>query len=229
MKTEDHRLGQAIQSMLRTLGLEIRGTGGEDGTDWQVSAETLETVLAHWNGVSEKVARNMVEAYGLPNEATPSRLIWFNNGIWKRTIVYRDEVPHNFPAPHVDVLEQVIDYQVPLEKLAEIAAFDGSIIVERTRGEVAVRCDMEGKNILALNMTHEIVIGKRTAEDARKFLAQTGAHYIMDKSSRYTAKLLFDIPNKTADPDKSMLGSMIGKMAEAAVDKLRGADSDPAG
>lgn len=29
------------------------------------------------------------------------------------TIVYRDEVPHNFPKPHTDVLELFVDYRVP--------------------------------------------------------------------------------------------------------------------
>lgn len=40
-----------------------------------------------------------------------------------RTIVYRDEVPHNFPKPHTDLLEQFIDYQVPPDKTDELARY----------------------------------------------------------------------------------------------------------
>ena len=59
--------------------------------------------------MSQKSANQMIDKYGPPNEAIASRLIWYNNGPWKRTIVYRDEVLHNFPQLHSDVLEQFID------------------------------------------------------------------------------------------------------------------------
>jgi hypothetical protein len=38
--------------------------------------------------------------------------------------------------------------------------FDGSILVDRTRGEVAARCDSEAANVLGLNMVQELVMGK---------------------------------------------------------------------
>ena len=60
----------------------------------------------------KRLGDQTISKYGAPNEATASRLIWYNTGPWKRTIVYRDEVPHNFPKPHTDVLEQFIDYHV---------------------------------------------------------------------------------------------------------------------
>jgi hypothetical protein len=85
----------------------------------------------------------IIKKYGRPTKRTPSRLIWYDNGPWKRTVVYRHEIPHNFPQPHTDVVEQFIDYHVPPEKFSELAKFDGSLIVERTAGEVSARCDME--------------------------------------------------------------------------------------
>src|SRR4028118_1562693 len=96
-----------------------------------------------------------------------SRFIWYNSGPWKRTICYRDEVPHHFPNPHSDVVECVIDYRVPPEMFSELAHFDGSVIVERTKGEVSARCDMEAANFLALNLMHKIVTGELNAEQAR--------------------------------------------------------------
>jgi hypothetical protein len=37
-------------------------------------------------------------------------------------VLYRDEVPHNFPKPHTDVLEQFIDYRVPVDKCAGVGS-----------------------------------------------------------------------------------------------------------
>jgi pimeloyl-ACP methyl ester carboxylesterase len=52
----------------------------------------VEQLIAGWGATPKKVVHTTIEKYGPPNEATPSRLIWFNTGPWKRTIVYRDEV-----------------------------------------------------------------------------------------------------------------------------------------
>lgn len=50
---------------------------------------------------------------------------------------------------------------VPPEKYEEVAGYDGSVIAERTKGELAARCDMEEANHVALNLAHEIVTGER--------------------------------------------------------------------
>lgn len=100
--------------------------------------------------MAKTAASEMIDKYGPPNEAMESRFIWYNKGRWKRCTVYRDEIPHHFRNPHSDVLEGVISHEVPLEKLSELAKFDGSIVVKRTKGEVISRCDMEAANFLAL-------------------------------------------------------------------------------
>jgi hypothetical protein len=38
--------------------------------------------------------------------------------------------------PHADSIESFIDYHVPVEKFTPIAQFDGSVMTERTSGEV---------------------------------------------------------------------------------------------
>ena len=50
---------------------------------------------------------------------------------------------HHWPTPHTDFLTQYIDYRVPPQQAHLVAMFDGSILVDRTRGEVAARCDSE--------------------------------------------------------------------------------------
>jgi hypothetical protein len=53
-------------------------------------------------------------------------------------------VDHYFPVRHPDVLEQAVHYRVPTDKFDELAAYDGSVIVERTKGEISARCGKEG-------------------------------------------------------------------------------------
>ncbi|CAA9269215.1 MAG: hypothetical protein AVDCRST_MAG93-2555 [uncultured Chloroflexia bacterium] len=91
---------------------------GEQPTSTIVDMQTVDTIVASWPTMSQAGVKEIVGKYGPPNEATDSRLIWFNNGPWKRTICYRDEVPHHFPNPHSDVVESFIDYRVPPENSA---------------------------------------------------------------------------------------------------------------
>lgn len=157
------RLKTAAIGMASNIKLHATGSGGEKGVSEVADIEEVEKIIKDWPTMSKKSVEQTVKAYGPPNEVAPSRLTWYYNRPWKRTVVFRDEIPHDFPQPHSDVIEQFIDYQVPPEKFSEIAKFDGSVIVERTKGEVSARCDMEAANILALNMMHEIATGKKNS------------------------------------------------------------------
>ncbi|MEW9672783.1 hypothetical protein [Ammoniphilus sp. 3BR4] len=162
----------------------------------------IDKVLSHWQPKPLEGAKKMIQKYGLPQEATASRLIWYNNGPWKRTIVYRDPVPHNFPTPHIDFLEQVINYRVPVGLFDEIAMFDGSVYPDRTKGEVSAKCDKEPMNFLSLNLLNDIVTRRRDVANARMFYAQTAANFMKHNiTSPYTEGLLFTPPSNTGDPD----------------------------
>jgi hypothetical protein len=180
-------------------------------------------MISDWNAMSKQAAHLTIEQYGYPNEATQSRLIWYNNGPWKRTIVYRDEIPHDFPQPHTDVIENFINYRVPPEMFSELARFDGSVIVERTRGEVSSRCDMEAANILALNLMNDIVTGKTTAEEARKTYCEVTSAFMMNRPAPYAERLQFPLPtDSTLDSDQVMIGgAMLHQSIEKAKDMVR--------
>ena len=79
---------------------------------------------------------------------------------------------HAFPAPHIDSVESVLDYRVPPEQVSALAAFDGSVIVERTAGEVSARCHDEQANLLALNLVHDLVTGAKDVQEARAYYAE---------------------------------------------------------
>ena len=65
-----------------------------------------------------------------------------------------------------------IDYRVPPELAHLILQFDGSILVDRTWGEVAGWCAAEAANVLGLHMVHELVTGKPSVEEARHLRAE---------------------------------------------------------
>jgi hypothetical protein len=68
--------------------------------------------------------------------------------------------------------QSFIDYRVPPEKITPLAEFDGSVVVERTAGEVSARCHDEQANFLALNLMQDVVTDRRTVADARAYYAK---------------------------------------------------------
>jgi hypothetical protein len=71
---------------------------------------------------------------------------------------------------HPDYLEQTINYKVPLDLVDDVIKFDGSIIIDRTKGEVCARYDKEPMNFLALNLMHDIADKKADCSKRSKIL-----------------------------------------------------------
>ncbi len=99
--------------------------------------------LQGWPPRTVTLGVELVKKYGPPNETASRQITWFHNGAWKRTVLWRDGVKHNFPKAHEDVLEQTVDYKVPADKVADLLTYNGSLVVDRTRGELSVHCDSE--------------------------------------------------------------------------------------
>lgn len=90
---------------------------GTRGTKNKINKENVQEIIQDWPLLSKEVTNTMMKYYGEPNTATETQITWYYNGPWKRTTVYKDGYPHDFPEPHTDMLEQVINYHVPAEKL----------------------------------------------------------------------------------------------------------------
>ena len=215
-----------VETLIKTKASAIhKRIGGDEapaGARYRVEPADVAAILADWPAAPKKVAQDILGRYGPPNEATPARLIWHNNGPWKRTVVTRDEALHKFPTPHTDYITQTIAYRVPVEKFVEIATFDGSCVPYRTTGEVSATCDNEAANFLSMNLMHDIVQGMRTVEEARTEFAEQTAAWAMNRPAPYTERLRFDVPADadTADPDES---AMAGAMAHQTVEKAKDA------
>lgn len=216
------RLGQATgNAVTHKLHGEHETAHGASRT---VDRSEVESVIVGWPEAPKTMAEQMMERYGSPNEMTPTKLFWYNNSPWKRTLLTSDIVTHNFPSPHSDFLTQYIDYNVPIDKFDDLANFDGSCIVDRTAGEVAARCDSEWANTLTMNLMHDIVTGKTYAEEAKKTYADQAAAYTMGRSAPYAEEFQFEVPRGgTEDPDESMMaGSMIKETVGKVKDVLTG-------
>jgi hypothetical protein len=163
-------------------------------------------ILDGWPEPSREAAQLVVDAHGEPHEATDSMLLWHDVGPWLRVVATRTFYEHQFPAPHIDSVESFLRYRVPPEKVSDLAAFDGSVVVERTAGEVSARCHDEQANFLALNLMHDIVTGRRTVEDARAYYAEEFLNARRGQPTPYMDGLRFSPSGAGgADPDVRVL------------------------
>jgi len=162
-------------------------------------------LIKGWPEESREAAQLVIDTYGEPHEATESMLTWHEVGPWKRVLASKVLFSHQFPAPHIDSVESVIDYRVPPEHFSALAVFDGSVIVERTAGEVSARCHDEQANFLALNLMHDIVTGAKSVEDARAYYAKEFLDARRKQPTPYMERLRFQPGTDTADADQRVL------------------------
>ncbi len=210
-----HRMRSHIRppAVVAFAALSLAGcASGASRTTRMESAGTLETALrttsamvASWPAKQRETVAVLTARYGEPTVMGDRMLAWYGTGPFVMTAVVRDEVPHNFPMPHPDYLTQTVKHSVPADKLADLYEYDGSVYYHRTRGELSAQCDVEEMNVLALNLAHDVITGKRTPADARAFFAKTAMAFKQgDKSSPYTKGLTFQPEPNAADPGKSI-------------------------
>ncbi len=188
----------------------------------RMNKSEIKSMIGNWPEASQLAAFEMMDKYGEPNETTASMLIWYNNGPWKRTVIYNVETKHIFPVDHVDVMEQFIDYKVPADKFDELAMYDGSVTVKRTDGEMSAKCDKEGANFLAINLAVDVINNKKTVEEARNFYAKTIKEFALEnKMSDYMKSFQFSMASKeTQDADKHAFSDEINMKITDAMKKM---------
>ena len=168
----------------------------------KASMAQMNRMMRGWPKASQEAVMFMTKKYGAPMHLNEHMALWGQTGQWKRTVVYNYEVNHQFPGPHTDVMQQWVNYRAPADKYSDLARYDGSVVPERTNGEISARCDKEAANFLALNLAHEIVTGKRSADDARKMYGEQIMKMKAGQSAPYTERLMFTpASGSTSDPD----------------------------
>lgn len=164
--------------------------------------EQLPASLRDWPVAARRAAEDVVSRYGLPNEVTDFQLIWHYNSPWKKTVVFREGTLHSFPKPHLDVVAQTVDYEVPIPKIEELIYFDSSIVIDVTKQEMTVHCASEAMNIMVLNLAHDIIIGQRDVDQARESLRHMAGSLRFNWSQEYGRKLNFDWRTRVRDREQ---------------------------
>jgi hypothetical protein len=162
------------------------------GRSERMTGAEVDRVAGNWSREHQDMIRTLREKYGEPHEATGSVIKWRDTGGFKYTKLMASSVDHDFPRPHKDRLEQGVQYRVPPDRASDLAAFNGSITFDRTKGILASRCDREEHNILALNLAHEVITGARSVEEARDMYARLVLNEDAREDREYLEALMFD-------------------------------------
>ncbi len=67
-----------------------------------VDRSAVDTIIAEWPARPRLGANVMIAKYGAPQEVTSEKLVWHNQGPYKRITVTARKNSHDFPRPHMD-------------------------------------------------------------------------------------------------------------------------------
>lgn len=157
------------------------------------TAQTPETIIRLWPDLSRKTARALIGKYGPPDAYGPNALAWRRNGPWDKTVVYGRSTRYARVDKEREILRQIIAYRVPDDKLEDLRRFDRRLVVDEVATEISFQSARESTNFLALNLADEIVHGRRTVAQARRFFRYTEELTLSGKSSKYTDGFLFRV------------------------------------
>ncbi len=186
--------------------VEVESEGRLEPTPMNATMNrSASAVVASWPMKPRETAMSMIEKYGEPDKMDDRILIWNDKGPYSKIVLVPDEQTHLFPVPHTDFLSHTVKVTIPNDKLDELAAFDGSLWFHRTRGEFTAQCDLEAHNNIALNLGHDIAMGKRTVEQGRtEYLRLAMAYKNGDRTDPYLMTLIFEPMPNAADPGMPM-------------------------
>jgi hypothetical protein len=190
-----------VSAIFVTILIVIACHSAYKATDFSV--RDVNSITDNWPANTKEASNHLINKLGLPDEITSTTLVWKDRGVWKKTVLMKEGIPHDWPMAHTDYLLQTINYKVPVDKVDELARFDGSVIVDRTKGTLSARCDKEEMNFLALNLAHDVIAGKKTVEEARDYFAKTAMRFKEgDTSNTLVQGLQFNLAqSETGDRD----------------------------
>jgi hypothetical protein len=191
-----------VSAIFVTILIVIACHSAYKATDFSV--RDVNSITGNWPANTREASNLLINKLGLPDEVTSTTLVWKDRGVWKKTVLMKEGIPHDWPMAHTDYLLQTINYKVPVDKFDELARFDGSVIVDRTRGTLSARCDKEEMNVLALNLANDIITGKTTVEEARDQFEKTAMRFKEgDTTNTLVRGLQFNV-SKTETGDRDM-------------------------
>lgn len=184
------------------------------------ATEKAQSLTKGWPDSSMTAAKEMVSKHGEPNETTSQTLIWRNVAPFKRIVVHRTVYNHRFPLLHQNALEHVVDYKAPENKVQDIWKYNGSIVLDRTKGEMSSFAENEAMNILALNLADDIMRGRTHHSTARVTFGKETLKHLNGEKTANTEVLKFGTQIQTADQGQTITNKIrwIGDPANKPAD-----------
>jgi hypothetical protein len=102
--------------------------------------------------------------------------------------------------------------------------FDGSILVDRTWGEVAGRCAAAAANLLGRHMVHELLTGNPSMEEPGTSEQTTVA--CLGRDAPYAERLLFEVPQGGTEDlaGSTLAGAVLQQLAGRRKDAVTGGE-----
>lgn len=172
-----------------------------------VNVEASEKAVSLTNGWPESsvtAAKEMITKYGDPTETTSDSLIWKYPAPFKRIIVHKEIFSSRFPLLHQTSLEHVVDYNAVDSKIDDVWNYNGSVVLNRTKGEMSASGENEAMNILSLNLANDIMHGRLSADGARIRHGKETMNYLNGNRTAYTQTLSFGNQINTTDTGESI-------------------------
>lgn len=206
-------LGLALLMASCTMFKEQRYSGAQTGSNERNVQTEHKNKEAHdkaasltsgWPESSITAAKEMVSKYGEPAEKTSDTLVWRNIAPFKKIIVHKEVYSHRFPLLHQNSLQHIVDYKAPISKIDDIWRYNGSIVLDRTKGEMSSFAENEAMNILALNLAHQVMSGKMGPETARVTYGKETMNFLNGNKTAYTSVLDLGSQFETTDPGETI-------------------------
>lgn len=173
----------------RMIFAALAGAAGCAGTALD-SRVQVEAVIDSWSNPSALAARRLMEEYGTPDEIDSDKLVWRDNGPWRRTTVWNVTPPY-VKGDGLELMEQTVYYPTSEAQASAIGAFSDRVFTDKSRDELSVRTDREELSCLSLNLADDIAQGRLTPAAARWNYDKLLELESSGKSSPYMAGLLF--------------------------------------
>lgn len=184
-----------------SLEAEIPPPTSPGGGTGSGNPANVEKTISQWPEVPQEVCRQFIQKYGYPTECCESACVWYETAGCSRCACVRDGTAHYWPDVHKDCLCMTINYKVDPKYYGDIANFNGSVVLSRTKGTMTACCDYEAMNFLALNLARDIAEGEMTWQDARTMYVEAAKMFKEGKMHPYTQGIMFPMAQEyTGDP-----------------------------
>jgi hypothetical protein len=160
---------------------------------------TTDEIMKEWSVGPRQAAQQIRSKYGEPSEGSMHMLAWENKDPWRRIEVRNEEVEHKFPKKHTECTLFTLEHSFPSEKTKDLVELNGSMLFDKTKGQVIIRAKDEQTAITELNIANNLAQGVLSLEDAKQLAAQEIQKVEQALPSQYSQKLAFR-PKKSADP-----------------------------